>query len=104
LHRGYGTSGVINLVKTHLDKVGCTEAQAKKDKQPRKNGPLSAFFKEKTALIAKLLCEIPITNTTNRGTSHSPIYCCCRFGRTFFLDCHPNKKFSLPVLPCKSAS
>jgi hypothetical protein len=39
----------------HLDKVGCTEAQAKKDKQPRKNGSLSAFVKEKTAPIAKLL-------------------------------------------------
>ncbi|KAJ7803664.1 hypothetical protein B0H14DRAFT_2613115 [Mycena olivaceomarginata] len=55
LRRGYGTSGVINLVKTHLDKVGCTVAQAKKDQQPRKNGPLSAFFKEKTTPIAKLL-------------------------------------------------
>ncbi|KAJ7825090.1 hypothetical protein B0H14DRAFT_2596753 [Mycena olivaceomarginata] len=34
---GYGTAGIINLVKTHLDKEWCMTAQAKKDKQPRKN-------------------------------------------------------------------
>jgi hypothetical protein len=55
LLRGYGTSGVINLVKTHLDMVGYARAQVKKDKQSRKNSLLLAFFEERTAPIAKLL-------------------------------------------------
>ncbi|KAJ7349582.1 hypothetical protein DFH08DRAFT_996706 [Mycena albidolilacea] len=57
LRRGYGTSGVINLVKTHLDKVGCTVAASsgQEGQAASQNGPLSAFFKEKTAPIAKLL-------------------------------------------------
>ncbi|KAJ7803400.1 hypothetical protein B0H14DRAFT_2613343 [Mycena olivaceomarginata] len=33
----YRTAGIINLVKTHLDKEGCMTAQAKKEKQPCKN-------------------------------------------------------------------
>jgi hypothetical protein len=31
-YRSHGTAGIINLVKTHLDKEGCMTAQAKKDK------------------------------------------------------------------------
>jgi hypothetical protein len=53
---GYGsheTVGIINLVKTHLDKQGCMTAQAKKDKQSGKHSSLSSFFKEKAAQIAK---------------------------------------------------
>jgi hypothetical protein len=34
---GYGTVGIINLVKTHLNKEGCMTAQAKKDKWQHKN-------------------------------------------------------------------
>ncbi|KAJ7692482.1 hypothetical protein B0H14DRAFT_3662996 [Mycena olivaceomarginata] len=44
LRRGYGTSSIINLVKTHLDKVGCTEAHPRRTSSPE-NGSLSAFFK-----------------------------------------------------------
>ncbi|KAJ7898338.1 hypothetical protein B0H14DRAFT_2557368 [Mycena olivaceomarginata] len=44
LRRGYGTSSIINLVKTHLDKVGCTEAHPRRTSSPE-NGLLSAFFK-----------------------------------------------------------
>ncbi|KAJ7354195.1 hypothetical protein DFH08DRAFT_804113 [Mycena albidolilacea] len=33
----YRTMGIVNLVKTHLDKEGCMTAQAKKDKQLHKN-------------------------------------------------------------------
>jgi hypothetical protein len=51
----YGTAGIINLVKTHLDKEGCMTAQARKDKQPHRNGSLSSFCKEKAAPIAKFL-------------------------------------------------
>ncbi|KAJ7744401.1 hypothetical protein B0H16DRAFT_1322187 [Mycena metata] len=46
--RGYGTSGVMNLVGTHLNKEGCREAAEKKDKQ-LKNGT------KKTAPIAKFV-------------------------------------------------
>ncbi|KAJ7720113.1 hypothetical protein B0H16DRAFT_1793815 [Mycena metata] len=52
--RGYGTSGVMNLVGTHLNKEGCREAAEKKDKQ-LKNGSLKSFFTKKTAPIAKFV-------------------------------------------------
>ncbi|KAJ7805664.1 hypothetical protein B0H14DRAFT_3770845 [Mycena olivaceomarginata] len=55
LLRGYGTAGVINLVKKHLDKEIRKDTKKKQDKEPRKNGSLNAFFKEKTAPIATFL-------------------------------------------------
>ncbi|KAJ7862813.1 hypothetical protein B0H14DRAFT_3610853 [Mycena olivaceomarginata] len=47
--------GESHLPQTHPNKEGCMKAQAKKDKQPRRNGSLSSFFKEKAAPIAKFL-------------------------------------------------
>ncbi|KAJ7306878.1 hypothetical protein DFH08DRAFT_944693 [Mycena albidolilacea] len=55
LLRGYGTAGVVNLVKKHLDKEICKDTKKKQDKEPRKNGSLKAFFKEKAAPIATFL-------------------------------------------------
>ncbi|KAJ6604068.1 hypothetical protein B0H10DRAFT_2167181 [Mycena sp. CBHHK59/15] len=46
----YGTAGIINLVKRHLDSPKCLAAVAKKDKQPRQNGSLKIFFKKATPL------------------------------------------------------
>ncbi|KAJ7692514.1 hypothetical protein B0H16DRAFT_1850850 [Mycena metata] len=52
--RGYGTSGVMNLVGTHLNTAGCKQAAEKKDKQ-RKNGSVKTFFTKKTAPLAKFV-------------------------------------------------
>ncbi|KAJ7071922.1 hypothetical protein B0H15DRAFT_737549, partial [Mycena belliarum] len=42
--RSYGTAGILNLVKTHLDTQKCQTAARKRDRQPRGNTSLAAFF------------------------------------------------------------
>ncbi|KAJ7198077.1 hypothetical protein GGX14DRAFT_374467, partial [Mycena pura] len=45
--RSYGTAGILNLVKTHLDTQKCQAAARKRDKQPRANTSLKNFFFKK---------------------------------------------------------
>ncbi|KAF8146927.1 hypothetical protein K438DRAFT_1836367 [Mycena galopus ATCC 62051] len=64
--RGYGTSGVMNLVATHLDKDGCRTEAAKKDKKGR-NSLLTSFFRDKAPIksFLKPTLTVPIANVDN---------------------------------------
>lgn len=48
--RKYGTAGINNLVKRHLDTPTCLAAAAKRERQPRQNGSLKTFFKKANPL------------------------------------------------------
>ncbi|KAJ7255087.1 hypothetical protein B0H12DRAFT_1233167 [Mycena haematopus] len=64
----YGTSGVINLVKRHLDTPTCQASAAKKDKEPRRNASLSSFFHKLTTPVPRVLSRVrapsPIRGST----------------------------------------
>ncbi|KAJ7434946.1 hypothetical protein FB451DRAFT_1465917 [Mycena latifolia] len=67
--RSYGTAGLVNLVKTHLDTLKCQAAAAKRDKQPRKNGSLKTFFKEKAARFLSPTVRAPSPILGDRPSS-----------------------------------
>ncbi|KAJ6541961.1 hypothetical protein B0H10DRAFT_2244898 [Mycena sp. CBHHK59/15] len=51
----YGTAGVPNLVRRHLDTQTCQEKTKKQDNQPRKNASLTTWLKKTTAPIGRVL-------------------------------------------------
>ncbi|KAJ7347779.1 hypothetical protein DFH08DRAFT_936589 [Mycena albidolilacea] len=61
----------VDLVKKHLDKEICKDTKKKQDKEPRKNGSLKAFFKEKAAPIATFLKSIVRAPSPIRGAGIS---------------------------------
>ncbi|KAJ6591766.1 hypothetical protein DFH09DRAFT_1073628 [Mycena vulgaris] len=59
---GYGTAGLKNLEKRHLDKPECRKNAAKKDKKKKEaetNRPLTTFFARAKAPLARLLAVKP---------------------------------------------
>ncbi|KAJ6623827.1 hypothetical protein B0H10DRAFT_2213199 [Mycena sp. CBHHK59/15] len=72
----YGTAGIINLVKRHLDSPKCLAAVAKKDKQPRQNGSLKNFFKKATPLariFSTVRAPSPIRGEVPAAEFHSEL-------------------------------
>ncbi|KAJ6561010.1 hypothetical protein B0H10DRAFT_2201012 [Mycena sp. CBHHK59/15] len=67
----YGTAGVPNLVRRHLDTQTCQEKAKKRDNQPRKNASLTTWLKKTTAPIGRVLAAVRAPSPVG-GASSSP--------------------------------
>ncbi|KAJ6607622.1 hypothetical protein B0H10DRAFT_1956063 [Mycena sp. CBHHK59/15] len=67
----YGTAGVPNLVRRHLDTQTCQEKAKKRDNQPCKNASLTTWLKKTTAPIGRVLAAVRAPSPVG-GASSSP--------------------------------